>query len=189
MSHELAALRLTTTIHHSLTSKKPTFVLLLDARSAFDLVLRKILIRRLMGPINDELGVEQGGPKSSEKYKIYNNEQISTPQMSGLGTTILDVPVAAIGQADDTGLVSNDIHQLQHLLQLTLNYCAKYQVELSTTKTKLLFFNSSESDYSKYVKLLSTIHIGETIIPFTYSAEHVGIIRSVSGNLPNITKE
>jgi hypothetical protein len=58
-------------------------------------------------------------------------------------------------------------------------------VELSTSKTKLLFFNSSESDYSKYVKLLSTILIGETTIPFTDSAEHVGITRSVNGNLPH----
>ena len=40
--------------------------------------------------------------------------------MSGLGTDVQNVPVAAIGQADDTGLVSNDIIQLQHLLQLTL---------------------------------------------------------------------
>ena len=172
MSHELAALLLTTTIHHSLSSKKLTYVLLLDARSAFDLVLRQILVRRLyldtqpdqrilywdhrisnrktfcqwedelMGPINDELGVEQGGTKSSEQYKIYNNEQITTPQMSGLGTDVQNVPVAAIGQADDTGLVSNDILQLQHILQLTLNYCAKYQVKLSTTKTKLLALNN-----------------------------------------------
>ena len=216
MSHELAALLLTTTIHNSLSSKKPTFVLLLDARSAFDLVLRQILVRRLyldtqpdqrilywdhrlsnrktfcqweddlMGPINDELGVEQGGTKSSEQYKIYNNEQITTPQMSGLGTYVQNVPVAAIGQADDTALVSNDILQLQHLLQLTLNYCAKYQVELSTAKTKLLAFNTSETEYSKYVKMLSTIHIGETIIPFSDSAEHVGITRSVHGNLPHI---
>ena len=54
--------------------------------------------------------------KSSEQYKIYNNEQITTPQMSGLGTDVQNVPVADIGQADDTGLVSNDILQLQHLL-------------------------------------------------------------------------
>ena len=59
-------------------------------------------------------------------------------------------------------------------------------MELSTTKTKLLAFNTSETEYSKYVKLLSTIHIGETNIPFTDSAEHVGIIRSVYGNLPHI---
>ena len=34
MSHELAALLLTSTIHHSLQQKKPIFVLLLDAKSA-----------------------------------------------------------------------------------------------------------------------------------------------------------
>ena len=129
------------------------------------------------------------GTKSSEQYKIYNNEQITTPQMSGLGTDVQNVPVAAIGQADDTGLVSNDILQLQHLLQLTLNYCAKYQVELSTTKTKLLAFNTSETEYSKYVKLLSTIHIGETNIPFTDSAEHVGIISVCVWQPPSHTPE
>ena len=47
MSHEMAALLLTITIQNSLSVRKPIFVLLLDARSAFDLVLRQILIRRL----------------------------------------------------------------------------------------------------------------------------------------------
>ena len=125
-------------------------MLLLDAKSAFDLVLRQILIRRLyldtkpeqmirywdlrlsnrttyclwdnqlMGPIHDQLGVEQGGPNSSDHYKIYNNEQISSAQTSGFGTTIGNVKIAAIGLADDTALVSNDISELQHFLQLSL---------------------------------------------------------------------
>ena len=30
--------------------------------------------KTIMGPIKDQLGVEQGGPNSSEEYKIYNNE-------------------------------------------------------------------------------------------------------------------
>ena len=47
MSHEMAALLLTTTIYHSLSAKKTIFVLLLDAKSAFDRVLRQILVRRL----------------------------------------------------------------------------------------------------------------------------------------------
>ena len=216
MSHELAALLLTTTIQHSLSNKKPAFVLLLDAKSAFDLVLREILVRRLfldttpdqrirywdlrlenrttfcqwdgqlMGPIRDQLGVEQGGPNSSEFYKIYNNEQLSSAQQSGLGIPIGDENVAAIGQADDSANVSNDIFQLQHLLQLSLNYCAKYQVELSAAKTKLLAFSSGKSDAEKYAKLVNPVHIGTTTIPFVDSAEHVGVIRSVSGNLPHI---
>ena len=95
MSHELAALLVTIAIAHSLNMSLPAFILLLDAKSAFDLVLREILVRRLyldtttdqriryfdlrlanrttycqwdgqlMGPIRDELGEEQGGPNSS----------------------------------------------------------------------------------------------------------------------------
>ena len=97
MSHKLASLLLTSSI---LDSINPSLPLLLDAKSAFDLVIREILVRRLfldstpdqrvrywdlrlanrttycqwdghtMGPIKDELGVEQGGPNSSEMYKI-----------------------------------------------------------------------------------------------------------------------
>ena len=91
MSHEMASLLLTSAIQDSLNSDKPVFVLLLDAKSAFDLVIREILVRRLfldsvpdqrvlfwdlrlanrttfcqwenqtMGPIKGQLGIEQGG--------------------------------------------------------------------------------------------------------------------------------
>ena len=47
MSHEMAALLLSITIQKSLTDKKPIFVLLLDAKSAFDLVIRRIFVRCL----------------------------------------------------------------------------------------------------------------------------------------------
>ena len=110
MSHELAALLLTTTIQKSDNERKPLFVLLLDAKSPFDKVLREILVRRRfldthadqrisywnlrlgnrlsychwegqnMGPIYDELGVEQGGPNSIDHYKLYNNEQLTVSQ-------------------------------------------------------------------------------------------------------------
>ena len=90
-SHELAALLLTEVIQHSLHSLKlPVFAIFLDAKSAFDKVLREILIRnlfvagtdghqllyldqrlknrktfceydrQLMGPIEDNKGLEQG---------------------------------------------------------------------------------------------------------------------------------
>ena len=99
-------------------SKKPVFCLYLDAKSAFDRALREILIRRmfldgtgghsllfldarlqnrktiiewestLMGPINDQQGVEQGGINSSDEYKIYNNEQFNTAQNSKFGVSL-----------------------------------------------------------------------------------------------------
>ena len=216
MSHELASLLLTIAIQNSFNSLKPLFLLLLDAKSAFDLVLREILVRRLyldttpdqrirfwdlrlgnrttfcqwdnnlMGPIKDQLGLEQGGPNSSEFYKIYNNEQLTTAQESGLGTSIYNIEVASDGQADDTGLMSNSANQLQCLLELTLSYCRKHQVQLSTGKTKLMVFCNKETDYVKYANLLSPINIDNTTIEFVSSAEHVGVLRSVSGNLPHI---
>ena len=48
MSHELGALLLTETINHSIKENdQPVFCLLLDARSAFDLTIREIIIRKL----------------------------------------------------------------------------------------------------------------------------------------------
>ena len=188
--------------------KMPALILLLDARAAFDAVIRQFLTRRLfldttkdqralywdlrlssrttylqwgedlMGPINDELGVEQGGPNGSEHYKIYNNEQLRTAQDSKLGVTIGDTEVAAVGQADDTALVTVDTNNLQLLLNLSVEYCDKYQVELSSNKTKLLMFlpPGSESHYTRYYKSVSPIHINGTTIPFTDTAEHVGVV-------------
>ena len=120
-SHELAALLLTEAVQFSLNSiKRPMFALFLDAKSAFDGVLRKILINslfhcgteghsllyinnrletrttyldwdnQLMGPIKDELGVEQGGANSGDYYKIFGKEQLSTAQASGLGVALFD---------------------------------------------------------------------------------------------------
>ena len=109
-------------------------------------------------------------------------------QKSDLGVTIGDTMVAAVGQADDTALVTDNPYQLQHLLDLSIQYCKKYQVELSTVKTKLLMFlpRSGEDEYTKYYKIVTPIHMADTTIPFTNTAEHVGVIRSVTGNLPHI---
>ena len=63
-----------------------------------------------MGPINDEIGLEQGGKNSSEHWKTYNNEQLNVPQETDFGVILNggEVHVAAIGQADDTVFVSTD---------------------------------------------------------------------------------
>ena len=217
-SHELAALLLTEAVQTSLyTVKKPMFALFLDAKSAFDVVLRKILInklfhsgtnghsllyinsrlenrttyvewdKQLMGPIKDELGVEQGGANSGDFYKIFGKEQLSTAQASELGVVLSDQIISAIGQADDTVLISNCLHSLQNLLQLSLSFCSKHHVELCIEKTKLLTLATPAMASSvEYFKLTSPVNIQGTSIPFVTTAEHVGILRSETGNLPNI---
>ena len=115
-SHELAAILLTESILYSKhTLNIPTYALYLDAMSAFDVVLKEILIKNLynsqeldkslllinnrlnnrltyvdwegnlMGPIRDERGLEQGGTNSSEFYKIFAREQLELAQKSKLG--------------------------------------------------------------------------------------------------------
>ena len=138
----------------------PIFVLYLDARSAFDVVQKELLLKNLysvqpldqsflylnnrlqnrstfvdyngciMGPIHDKQGLEQGGISSSEQYKIFGREQLELAQQSSLGVRLGNLVVSAIGQADDTVLISNDINFLFYLLQLTNYYCQKNQVDL-----------------------------------------------------------
>ena len=179
-SHELAAVLLTETIQHSLYSlKEPVFILYLDAKSAFDVVLRELLIKnlfninsscsqslmylnhrlenrktfvdwdgQLMGPIDDEQGLEQGGANSSDLYKIFGKEQLSMAQRSSLGVFFGHTTVSCIGQADDTALISNDVQKLFYLLELTKIFCRKYQVELCADKTKLQAFSTKEMAFS-----------------------------------------
>ena len=98
--------------HSIKDSKTPVFCLFLDARSAFDLTIREIITRKLhfigtndhrlvyldnrlkhrrtfvewdkkvLGPISDELGFEQGGISSGDLYTIYNADQLSTAHWS-----------------------------------------------------------------------------------------------------------
>ena len=91
--------------------------------------------------------------------------------------------LSSVGQADDTGLLSNDIHKLMHILQLCLDYCLKYDVQLSSTKTKLMKFSPPRR---KTFVPHNPIRIDGEHIKFVDQAEHVGVLRSTCGNLPNI---
>ena len=76
-----------------------------------------------MGPIHDECGVEQGGISSSEYFKVYNNDQLNLAQSSKFGVELGPLTISSVGQADDVGLLSDDIHALQGLLDLSLYFC------------------------------------------------------------------
>ena len=214
-NHELAALLITETVQHSLFHHHlPVFLLFLDARSAFDRVVISFLIRNfylngidgnsleylnnrlsnrvtviewdkeLLGPINDEQGLEQGGCISSDGYKMYNNDLLKLLQESHQGVQLGDgLVVSVVGQADDVALISNSIFNLYNLLILTINYCKKLNIELCHNKTKLLMIKRS-CDQSFVA--LNPIRIINKQINFLEQAEHVGVIRSTTGNLPNL---
>ena len=203
--------------HSLYTAKNPLFALYLDAQSAFDTVLRKTLVtnlfhcgttdgsllyidnwlasrttfvewnKQIMGPIQDELGLEQGGANSGDLYKVHGKEQLIAAQSSGLGVKIGAKTISAIGQADDTVIISNSLDNIHNLLQLTLDFCRRYHVKLCFEKTKLqVIYTPTMANFVEYSKLISPVNIEGKYIPFVDSAEHVGILRNSFGNLPNI---
>ena len=218
-SHDLASLLLSETIEHSIhNAKLPVFVLLLDAKSAFDKVIRECAVRNaylagtadqgllyidsrlknrktyiewnkvLMGPIDDTIGVEQGGVNSDKIYKLCNNVQLTVAQNSALGVSLGgDTVISSIGQADDTALVSNCLLKLAGLLRLTVEYCKKYHVELVPEKTKLLAFSPSGHRSTLHLEqILHPISLNNHQLTFSSHAEHVGVVRDIDGNMPHV---
>ena len=94
----------------------------------------------LVGPIYDEQGLEQGGVSSSDCYKLYNNELLNISQQSCLGVDIGgQLVVSAVGQADDTVMMSKSLARLKHLCQLSHGYCQKINVHMSSkTQSRLM---------------------------------------------------
>jgi hypothetical protein len=95
--------------------------------------------------------------------------------------------VSGIGQADDVALLSNDLHALQGLLDLSLYNCKKYHVSLSSEKTKLQVFCAKSSEDAAFIgRATSILNISGHPVQFETEAEHVGIVRSTTGNLPHL---
>ena len=203
--------------HSLYATNQPVYILALDAQSAFDRCLRQILVcelyragvrdaaltmidnrlanrttvyewnRELLGPAPDTTGFEQGGINSSDYYKLYNNIQLETAQLSELGVDLGPVVVSAIGQADDVVLCSNNIDNLRLLVTLTENYCKRYNVKLVPTKTKLLGYACPNKKHLlDLAKVVNPITVAGEPVKFVEEAPHVGVVRSTSGNLPHI---
>ena len=155
--NELVSILVIEAIQHSnFTSSEPIFLLFLDAMSAFDGVIIPYLIRCLYmaGTVGQSLefianrltsmrGLKQGEIPSSDLYKIYSNELLLLAQKSGLGVKMgsSGLVLSAVGQADDIVLMSNDLQCLNLLFQLAINYCTKYDVQMSPSKTKLIMIS------------------------------------------------
>ena len=203
--------------HSLYVDSQPVYLLALDAQSAFDRCLRQVLTSELykanmppaailvidkrlesrstvyewegavMGPAKDKTGFEQGGVNSSDFYKLYNNEQLKTAQESELGVDIGSGVISAIGQADDVMLAALSLHNLQMLVTLTEQYCAKFRVKLEPSKTKLLVYCPPKQSFLvDHALNCHQITINNTPVKLVTEAEHVGVLRNTAGNLPHI---
>ena len=142
---------------------------------------------QMLGPAKDSTGFEQGGVNSGDFYKLYNNEQLKSAQKSALGVNIGSSTISAIGQADDVILAADNLDSLRFLARLTERYCANYRVKLVAAKTKLLpVYKPKHESLVEYAKLVNAVKIDGTTVMFVKEADHVGVLRSSHGNMPNI---
>ena len=86
----------------------------------------------------------------------------------------------------DVALALFSIHNLRSLVQLTKDYCDRYHVTLISEKTKLMAFSDQKSLKLFFDKLTASIKNNSNEIQFVTEAEHVGILCSFHGSLPNL---
>ena len=60
-----------------------------------------------------------------------NTEHLENAQDLGFGAFVHGEHVSAIGLADDVICISQDIFLLNHILNISLDYCQKYHVTIS----------------------------------------------------------
>ena len=100
-----------------------------------------------------------------------------------MGSTVL----SCIGLADDSALLSGSLSKLAGLLHLTVQYCQQYHVELVPDKNIFLSFTPANQQMEVYLqKLVNPLTLNGHNIDVSSSADHVGILRSIEGNMPNI---
>ena len=144
---------------------KPVYIAFLDAKSAFDVVVREILLRKVylygINPASWQLiddlhlnsysvinwnnessekfeviqGVKQGGLLSADLNKVYSNDMFDTLDQCGVGGRIGDIRVAAPGCCDDVAVQSNDPSDLQILVNNSKYYSGLHHYILQPQKS------------------------------------------------------
>ena len=188
-------------------SGKPVYMAMLDAKSAFDVVVKDILMRKtfLSGvdpaawSLIDELhtetkcvikwmdnkssefeifqGVKQGGLLSADLYKVYVNDLLKMLKDSDLGIKIGPLTLNAVACADDIALFADNPVALQILLNYAYHYSNLHRYLLQPQKSVIL---PIYWNIRCKMKTTYTWTLGQESMPIVNKAPHLGIIRSTS---------
>ncbi|KAK3088432.1 hypothetical protein FSP39_019152 [Pinctada imbricata] len=198
-------------VRESKDQKSKTFLSLLDARAAFDMVWHSSLLRKLYlqgiegnlwiliqnmheditscvkwnGQFSNSFmltqGVRQGGTLSSDFYKLYVNTLLDRIQNTGIGGHIGDINCAAPTCEDDMSQLSTKESELQILCNVAENYSVMEHYELQPAKSVILPVNTSGKK-SDSGHTSFEWKLKDTSVPIANEAVHVGITRNVKGN-------
>ncbi|CAC5426741.1 unnamed protein product [Mytilus coruscus] len=202
-----AAIILEEVYREYMDKKLPFYIVLLDAKSAFDVVVLKMLLRKVYisgtDPSSwlliDEIhkntesrikwsteisekfpvlqGVKQGGLLSADLYKMYIEDLLNTFESTTSGCEIGETLINAVACADDVAIVSENPHDLQYLVNIAAQYSEDHHYLLQPLKSVLLQVQPSNRKKPEDPVCIS---INNNTMPVTDRSPHLGILRSTT---------
>ncbi|WAR06081.1 POLR-like protein [Mya arenaria] len=187
-------------------NKENVDIILLDAKSAFDVVDHKHLLRRIyhmgiqdthwtllknihentasivqwQGNRSEQFpvlqGVRQGGVLSADLYKIYVNPLLNRLQDKEIGCKIGTTRCNATACADDITLNSTVKKETQILIDIAENFAKQERYHLQPKKTEHLHITPTTKSASNVEN--GTYTINENVIKTVDSTTHLGIKRT-----------
>ncbi|XP_053406291.1 uncharacterized protein LOC128559140 [Mercenaria mercenaria] len=186
-------------------SKTELNLILLDAKSAFDVVDHQHLLRRLYhmgvsdlhwnilesfhkdsvssikwrGRISSEFhvqqGVRQGGVLSTDLYKIYVNPLLNRLQDANIGSTIGGVRCSARACADDICLCAEAASDSQELLNIAVEFANMERYLLQPAKSVHIRIH-----HQRRTKHQQSLFMNDSKLSSVKKSLHLGIIRTDS---------
>lgn len=193
------------TYRENADNKNECQLVLLDAKSAFDVVMHSHLMRRVYhAGIQDKhwslinsmhqkasssvkwdnkisqqfpvtQGVRQGGILSSDLYKVYINPLLNNLSDSYLGMKIGNVNCNASACADDVALMSRREHETQVMINIAHEFATMEGYKLQPAKSVIINIQPNKRKQS----MMDQEYILENnVMPNVKQAIHLGIIRT-----------
>ena len=200
----------------NLDLKLSTTFVMLDAKSAFDVVRHSNLIRKLYhmgipeqtilmidclyknarscvkwnGLFSDTFdikqGVRQGGTLSADLYKIYVNQLLDELCDAQVGGTIGNINCCAPACADDITLTASNPDDLQVLINIAVDYSHREGYNLQPTKSVVLPLQSTTNKTIKPDKIYT---MDGNDMPIVEKTTHIGITRSSKNSTMTTVEE
>lgn len=181
-------------------------IVLLDAKSAFDVVEPDHLLRRLYHiGVNDKTwsiiqslhedassaikwnghiseffkinqGVRQGGILSADLYKVYVNPLLNRINRTGIGAKIGNIICNTSACADDVTVNATNIEDTQILLNIAEDFAKQERYQLQPTKTNALKIQFSRRQQIETCE--QQLQMKGQNIPNAKEATHIGLIQT-----------
>ena len=102
---------------------------------------------------NNICGVRQGDSLSPTLFSLYVNDLVKTLKEKGPLLNIGGLLINILLYADDMVLMADNESDLQELLDILYDWCAKWRLSLNRDKTQIVHFRPSGQNMSKFVFL------------------------------------